>query len=96
MTMGGEGSMMAANASLKANRALKNKRKKEGFSLVSSTNERWVDPKQPTFEQLMEIRTRIRKEEKARRRKTIIITVVVLFMVLATILYTFGAINLEG
>jgi hypothetical protein len=86
--MGGEGSMMAAMASLKANRALKNKRRKEKFSLVSSTNENWVDPKQPTFEQLIEIRTRIRKEEKTRRTKTLIITVVVLIAILTGIVYT--------
>ncbi len=85
--MGGEGSMMAANASLKANRALKNKRKREGFSLVSSTNENWVDPKQPTFEQLMEIRTRIRKEEKARRVKTIILTLIMIVLFCLGILY---------
>jgi len=85
--MGGEGSMMAANASLKANRALKNKRKREGFSLVSSTNENWVDPKQPTFEQLMEIRTRVRKEEKARRVKTIILTLIMIVLFCLGIAY---------
>jgi len=93
--MGGEGSMLAAIASLKANRALKNKRRKEGFSLVSSTDEKWVDPKQPTFEQLMEIRTRIRKEEKARRRKTIIITLLILIIVIVGIIYAFGFIPIE-
>ena len=85
--MGGEGSMLAAMASLKANRALKNKRNKGKFSLVSSTDEKWVDPKQPTFEQLMEIRTRIRKEEKARRRKTILITIIALICIVGGILY---------
>jgi len=86
---------MAANASLKANRALKNKRKKERFSLVSSINENWVDPKQPTFEQLMEIRTRIRQEEKTRRKKTIVFTIVTLIIVILGILYAFVSIPLE-
>jgi len=93
--MGGEGSMLAAIASLKANRALKNKRRKEGFSLVSSTDEKWVDPKQPTFEQLMEIRTRIRQEEKTRRKKTIVLTIVTLIIVILGILYAFVSIPLE-
>jgi hypothetical protein len=35
--MEGEGSMMAANQSLKAKRTLKNKREKAGFSWVSSS-----------------------------------------------------------
>ena len=85
--MGGEGSMMAAMASLKANRALKNKRRKEKFSLVSSTNENWVDPKQPTAEQLLEIRTRIRKEEKARRIKTVILTLIMIVIFCLGIVY---------
>jgi hypothetical protein len=96
MTMGGEGSMLAAMASLKANRALKNKRNKKGFSLVSSVDEQWVDPKQPTFEQLMEIRTRIRKEEKARRKKIIMITVLTLIIVITGIIYALGSIPLEA
>ncbi|WP_299217513.1 hypothetical protein [uncultured Dokdonia sp.] len=85
--MGGEGSMMAAMASLKANRALKNKRRKQKFSLVSSTNENWVDPKQPTQEQLLQIRTRIRKEEKARRTKTVILTLIMIVIFCLGILY---------
>ena len=85
--MGGEGSMMAAMASLKANRALKNKRRKQKFSLVSSTNENWVDPKQPTQEQLLQIRTRFRKEEKARRTKTVILTLIMIVIFCLGILY---------
>lgn len=90
------GSVAAANQALKANRAMLGKRKKGKLSFVSSKNERWVDPKQPTFEQLMEIRTRVRKEEKVRRRKTIIITSIALIVVIATIIYALGIIDLEG
>ncbi len=86
------GSVAAANHAMKTNRAMLGKRKKGKLSFVSSTNEKWVDPKQPTFEQLMEIRTRIRKQEKARRKKTIMITLLVLIIVIAGIIYTFGLI----
>ncbi|MFT5891838.1 MAG: hypothetical protein ACI9Y7_001945 [Dokdonia sp.] len=82
--MGFGGSVAAANHAMKTNRAMLGKRKKGKLSLVSSTNENWVDPKQPTFEQLMEIRTRIQKEEKARRTKTIIIIVVVVLIAILT------------
>ena len=81
--MGFGGSTSAANQSLKTNRAMLGKRKKGKLSFVSTTDEKWVDSKQPTFEQLMEIRTRIRKEEKARRKKTIIFTLVVIILVLS-------------
>ncbi len=90
------GSVAAANHAMKTNRAMLGKRKKGKLSLVSSTDEKWVDPKQPTFEQLMEIRTRIRKEEKARRRKTMMITLLVLIIVIIGIIYTLGFIPLEA
>lgn len=90
------GSVAAANHAMKTNRAMLGKRKKGKLSFVSSKNEHWVDPKQPTFEQLMEIRTRIRKEEKAKRTRIIIITVLALMIVITGIIYTFGSIPLNG
>lgn len=74
--MGGEGSMMAAMQSLKNNRALRSKRRKGKLSFVSSIDEKWVDPKKATFEQLMEIRKRVRRERKIRTRKIIALTIV--------------------
>lgn len=68
----------AVNQALEANRAMLAKRNKTSISLVSSTNENWVDPKQPTTEQLLKIRTRIRKEEKERRVKTIVLTLIMI------------------
>lgn len=85
--MGGEGSMMAAIASLKANRALRKKRKIGELSLVSSKNEKWVDHKTASFKQLMEIRKRVRKEQKVQRIKTYFFTLLGLVIVLSIILY---------
>ncbi|MEP0262749.1 hypothetical protein [Dokdonia sp.] len=90
------GSVAAANHAMKANRAMLKKRKKRKLSFASSTDEKWVDPKQPTFEQLMEIRTRIRKEEKARRKKVIVTTVLALIIVIVGIIYIVGYIPLEA
>ena len=84
--MGFGGSVAAANQAMKTNRAMLKKRKKGKLSFVSSTDEKWVDPKQPTFEQLMEIRARIRKEEKVRRKKTILITIILLTCIVGGIL----------
>ena len=80
--MGGFGSVMAGIQAMRNNRAMLGKRKKGEVSLASSKNEKWVDPKQATPEQLLEIRTRIQKEEKANRKKTILITLVVIILVL--------------
>lgn len=74
--MGGEGSMMAANQSLKTNRSMLSNRERVKVSLVSGTDEKWVDPKQPTFEELMAIRLRIRKEQKIRHRKTLVLALI--------------------
>tara|TARA_R110001632_G_scaffold84064_2_gene185713 strand:- start:411 stop:683 length:273 start_codon:yes stop_codon:yes gene_type:complete len=78
--MGGEGSMMAANQSLKTNRSMLSNRERVKVSLVSGTDEKWVDPKQPTFEELMAIRIRIRKQQKNRFLKRIWITIVALII----------------
>ena len=90
--MGGEGSMMAAMQSLKNNRALRNKRKKGKMSFVSSVNEKWVDPKIATFEQLMDIRKRVRRAHKLERRKVIALTIlgcILLIVVWAVIPWDF-------
>jgi hypothetical protein len=69
------GVAIGANQSLKGNRALLPRKEKGKFSLVSSINENWVDPKQSTPEQLLEIRNKIRKQQRIRRIKVSIATV---------------------
>jgi folate-dependent tRNA-U54 methylase TrmFO/GidA len=87
--MGFGGAALAANQVIRNNRnLLKNKRSIGNLSFVSSTNEKWVDPKKVTFDQLMEIRTRIRHENKVRLYKIILLTVlgfVALILLLALI-----------
>jgi hypothetical protein len=58
--MGFGGAALAANQVMRNNRnLLKQKRKRGDLSFVSTANEKWVDPKKASFEQLMEIRKRI-------------------------------------
>ena len=71
----------SVNKQLEANRALLAKRKKGMLSFVSSVNEKWVDSKRPTSEELIKIGTRIRKEEKARHIKFIIVTIIALLII---------------
>ena len=74
--MGFGGAALAANQVIRNNRnLLKNKRNIGNLSFVSSTNEKWIDPKKASFDQLMEIRTRIRHENKVRLYKIIFLTV---------------------
>ena len=87
--MGFGGAALAANQVIRNNRnLLRNKRNIGKLSFVSSTNEKWVDPKKATFDQLMEIRTRIRHENKVRLYKIILLTVLgftILILLLALI-----------
>jgi len=69
------GTAIGANQSLKANRAMLPKREKGKFSLVSSTDEKWVDPKQSTPKQLIEIRNKIRKQQRIKLIKVSLVTV---------------------
>ena len=85
--MGGEGSMMAANQSLKANRALKNKRKKAGFSWVSSSTEKWVDHKTASPELLEEIRMKMQRQQKINKRRMILAWVVVVCLIVGGLVY---------
>lgn len=85
------GSVAAANHAMKTNRAMLGKRKKGTLSFISSKNEHWVDPNQPTSQQLLEIRTRIRKEEKVRHKKIMTLTVIALIAVILGILYLSGS-----
>lgn len=85
--MGGEGSMMAANNSLKTNRALKNKRKKGSFSFVAASGEKWVDHKTASPELLEEIKNKIVREQKVRRRRVLVTTIIVAGLIISGFIY---------
>lgn len=68
--------MMAANQSLKTNRSMLSNRERVKVSLVSGTDEKWVDPKQPTAAQIVAIRIKKRKERKRQVRKNWMIALV--------------------
>jgi len=70
---------LGANLVIRNNRnLLKKKKKEQKLSFVSDVNEKWVDPKKATFNQLLEIRNRIRRENVTRTRKMIILTIILL------------------
>lgn len=79
--MGGEGSMMAANQSLKSNRSLLKKRKEKGALRGSYSNMELKEFPKATPEILKEIRERIQKE-----RKQTLIKSLILFAVITSIL----------
>lgn len=75
--MGWGGSALGANQVLRNNRAmLKKRQNKRILSLVSEIDEHWVDPKEANFDQLMEIRTRIRREQIIRMRKVYLLAAI--------------------
>lgn len=83
------GSATGANQLLKANRAMLPRREKGKFSLVSSINEKWVDPKQPTSKQLIDIRNKIRKQQRIRLIKISLVTMLsAIGIIILTYLYT--------
>ena len=84
--------MMAANQSLKANRALKNKRKKAGFSWVSSSSEKWVDHKTASPELLGEIKEKIQRRQRVTKRRLICAWVVVLAILIGGLIYVVNTI----
>ncbi|WP_034041334.1 hypothetical protein [Wocania ichthyoenteri] len=69
--MGGEGSMMAANNSLKNNRDLVSKRKERGGLTGSYSNVKLAEFPEATPEQLKEIKERMKREQKQIRKKQI-------------------------
>lgn len=69
--MGGEGSMMAANNSLKNNRDLVSKRKERGGLTGSYSNVKLSEFPKATPEQLKEIKERMKREQKQTRKKQI-------------------------
>lgn len=82
--------MMAANQSLKTNRSMLSNRERVKVSLVSGTDEKWVDPKQPTAAQIVAIRIRKRKEQKVEQRKTLVLTIISLIITLGLLVSFIG------
>lgn len=71
----------SAHKSMKANRALLPKRKKEKLSYATSKDETKQFIKEATPEQLQEIRDRIQKEKKQEQKKFVLITIAALIIV---------------
>ncbi len=80
--MGGEGSMMAANQSLKSNRSLLKKRKEKGALRGSYSNMELKEFPKATPEILKEIRERIQKERKRSLVKSLILSVVIIIIII--------------
>lgn len=78
--MGGEGAMMAANNSLKANRCLLSKRKERKALNGSYAGIKLKEYPKATQEQLDTIRRNITKERKKRLTITLVLFTVVLLM----------------
>jgi len=84
--MGFGGAALAANQVIKNNRnLLKQKRKRGDLSFVSTANEKWEDPKKASFDQLMEIRKRIRRDNKRYRRKVLMVTIIAFILLVLAI-----------
>lgn len=81
--MGFGGAALAANQVLKNNRNLLRQKRKIGkLSFVSNINEKWVDPKKASFEDLMKIRRKIREDNKTRTRKLVVLTIALLVVLI--------------
>ena len=82
--MGGEGSMMSANNSLKNNRSLLSKRKEKNSLSGSYSNVELADFPEATPEQLERIKAKLQQEQKQIRKKQVILfslTMIALFFV---------------
>ncbi|AEH00371.1 hypothetical protein [Lacinutrix sp. 5H-3-7-4] len=86
--MGGEGAMMQANQSLKSNRKLVGKRKENRFSFVHTSNEKTeYDLPKSSPKILLEIKNKIRRENKIRERKRFLL--IGLFSLILIIVFTY-------
>ncbi|MEL0643874.1 hypothetical protein V6251_05740 [Olleya sp. Ti.3.14] len=86
--MGGEGSMMAANQSLKSNRNMLAKRKEKSFSFVSNSKEKtkYNLPK-ASDKDIALLRNKLKKEHKVRRVKQIVLLIITLAVMLSIFTY---------
>ena len=86
--MGGEGSMMAANQSLKSNRNMIAKRKAKSFSFVSnSTHKTEFDFPKATEKDILRLRKKLIKEHKLRRTKQIVLLSIALIILIVLFTY---------
>lgn len=86
--MGGEGSMMAANQSLKSNRNMLAKRKEKSFSFVTNSTEK-TECNLPEISEasILLLRQKLQREHKQRRIKQIILLALVIFVMFGTLIY---------
>ncbi|MBL7559128.1 hypothetical protein JAO71_04860 [Olleya sp. YSTF-M6] len=86
--MGGEGSMMAANQSLKSNRNMLAKRKEKSFSFVTNSTEK-TEYNLPEISEasILLLRQKLQREHKQRRIKQIILLALVIFVMFGTLIY---------
>lgn len=87
--MGGEGSMAAANASLKLNRSQLTKRKEKRRSEGSYANVEMKDFPKASPEQLKLIKEKIQLENRRNRTKQILLLTISMFLTLILLLIFF-------
>lgn len=87
--MGGEGSMGAANNSLKNNRSLLSKRKEKSALSGSYANVKVKEFPKATPEELHEIKEKIKKEVRGARIKLILTSVIFFFVLFVVFWYLF-------
>ncbi|GGK27109.1 hypothetical protein GCM10007962_21720 [Yeosuana aromativorans] len=85
--MGGEGSMMAANNSLKNNRNLVAKRKEKKALSGSYANLKLAKFPKATPEQLERIKKKIQSDNRQLRRKQIVIFGIIIVIIVSFIFY---------
>jgi|GEM_PF-821557 len=86
--MGGEGAMMQANQSLKANRKLVGKRKEKRFSFVhTSTEKTEYNLPKSTPETLKRIQEKMERENKLRQQKQLVFIIVFSIILVSVLVY---------
>lgn len=86
--MGGHGSGVAAQLKYRRSQLAKPKGRWRPPGPIQ--REKWIDPKQPTFEELMAIRTRIRKQRRNRLLKRLEFTIIALILSFFILNYWIG------
>lgn len=84
--MGGEGSMMAANNSLKNNRSLLSKRKEKSGLSGSYSNVKLADFPEATPQELMRIKKKIQRDNKQEKVKQLVLFIVLIIIVICVLL----------
>lgn len=86
--MGGEGSMMAANNSLKNNRSMLSKRKGKSLGLITKSNSKteYNLPKAKP-EDIKRLRDKLQQEQRLSRIKSIILFLVIFILLIALLIF---------